>query len=169
MYFDGSGDYLTTQSSAALSLGSGDFTFEAWIYPTGVSGTDSVIFDFRSGNSGNNGPIMIIGAGSGNPLVYVAAGSAQITGSGITLNTWSHVAVSRSGTSTKMFLNGTQTGSTYTDTNSYTNPARIYLGADDDGSPNAYFIGYMDDVRITKGVARYTSNFTPPTQAFPTY
>lgn len=169
MYFDGTGDYLTTQSSATLGLGSGDFTVEAWIYPTGVSGTDSVIFDFRSGNSGNNGPLLIIGAGGSNPLVYVAAGSARITGSGVTLNTWSHVAVSRSGTSTRLFLNGVQTGSTYTDTNNYLTPARVWIGADDDGSPNAYFIGYIDDLRITKGVARYTANFTPPTQAFPTY
>lgn len=169
VYFDGNGDWLDSQSTSEIAIGGGDFTIEAWIYPTGISGTDSVIFDFRNGNPSNNGPLMVIGAGTGNPLVYVAAGSTRITGSGITLNTWSHVAVSRSGTSTRMFLNGTQTGSTYTDTNNYASPVRVRIGADDDGSANAYFIGYIDEFRVTKGVARYTANFTPPTQAFPLY
>lgn len=161
-YFDGSGDYLDTPSSSNLGLATSDFTIEGWIYPTGVSGSDSVIFDFRNGTGGNNGPLLIIGAGGGNPLVYVAAGSAQITGSGVTLNSWSHFAVTRSGTSTKLFLNGVQTGSTYTDTNNYTSPTRVRIGADDDGSPNAYFIGYMSNVRVVKGTAVYTANFTPP-------
>lgn len=168
VYFDGSGDYLTTPTSPQFGFGTGDFTIEGWIYPTGVSGTDSVIFDLRSGSSANNSPVMIIASGTNN-LVYIAAGAARITGSAVTLNTWSHFAVSRSGTSTKLFLNGTQVGSTYTDTNNYLNPARLWVGADDDGSPNAYYIGYIDDLRVTKGVARYTANFTPPTQAFPPY
>ena len=64
-------------------------------------------------------------------------------------------------------MNGLQTGATYTDTLNYINsPARI--GDRNDGAiPTASLNGYIDDLRITKGVARYTSNFTPPTAPFP--
>jgi hypothetical protein len=81
----------------------------------------------------------------------------------ITLNTWTHVAWTRSGSSNRLFINGTQVGSTTTDATNYTSTAS-FIGASQSGT--LPFAGYIDDLRITKGYARYTSNFTPPSSAF---
>jgi hypothetical protein len=164
--FDGTGDYVLTPTTNVFGFGAGAFTIEGWVYRVG-SGTDQVICDFRSGTGTTIKPCIFIN--SSNQLIYLVNGSAVITGGTISSSTWTHVALSKSGTSTRMFIDGTQTGSTYTDSNDYGATARLYLGADDDGSPNAYLNGYIDDMRVTKGVARYTTTFTPPTQAFPTY
>jgi hypothetical protein len=164
MAFDGSGDYLTMPSTSELAFGAGNFTIEMWVYRVG-SGTDQVICDFRSGTGTTIKPCIFIN--SSNQLIYLVNGSAVITGGTISSSTWTHVALSKSGSSTKMFINGTQTGSTYTDTNDYGATSRCMIAADDDGGQNAFLNGYIDDLRITKGVARYTANFTPPTAAFP--
>ncbi len=84
-------------------------------------------------------------------------------------STWYHIAVCRASGSTKMFINGTQTGSTYTDANNYGTSAPLGIGTYwSAGSPVTTLTlnGYIDDLRITKGYARYTSNFTPPTTTF---
>lgn len=82
--------------------------------------------------------------------------------------TWTHIALCRSGSSTRLFLDGVQTGSTYTDTNNYLGPAnRPVIGASGLSLGGSALNGYIDDLRITK-FARYTANFTPPTAAFPT-
>lgn len=164
MYFDGTGDFITMPSTSDLSFGSGNFTIEGWVYRVG-GGSDQVICDFRSGTGTTIKPCIFIN--SSNQLIYLVNGSAVIVGGTIAATTWTHVALSKSGSSTKMFINGTQTGSTYTDTNDYGATSRCYLGADDDGGQNAFLNGYIDDLRVTKGIARYTANFTAPTAAFP--
>jgi hypothetical protein len=117
------------------------------------------LFEFRT--SGTAQAAMSLSFSSSN-LVLNVLGATRITGtSALPLNnTWYHIAVSRSGTSTKMFVNGTQVGSTWTDTTNYI-AAPLYLGARYDGA--IPFHGYIDDVRISKGIARYTTTFTAPT------
>jgi hypothetical protein len=91
--------------------------------------------------------------------------------SGWSAGTWYHVAVTRSGNTFKLFRNGVQNGSTVTNSNSCPATAStgaLYVGSDVGGGFGNWN-GYIDDLRITKGYARYTTNFTPPTQAFPTY
>jgi hypothetical protein len=71
-----------------------------------------------------------------------------------------------------MFINGTQSGSTYTDANNYGATAPLGIGTYWNGSSPVTtdtLNGYIDDVRITNGIARYTANFTAPTQAFPVF
>jgi hypothetical protein len=80
-------------------------------------------------------------------------------------NEWNHCAISRSGNNFKMFLNGEETASA-TSSESINNNYNVLKIGDDEGSNNSAN-GRIDEVRITKGVARYTSNFTPPTQPFP--
>ena len=163
MYFDGTGDYLVNQGNADLfAFGSGDFTIEMWLYsPTSQT---KIIYDSRP--SSTQGTYPVIYQDSSN-IKYYANSADRITSS-LTLNTWNHIAVCRSGTSTKMFINGTQVGSTYSDSTVYLNPASRPLIASSGYTPNSdTFNGYIDDLRITKGQALYTSNFTPPTQAFP--
>ena len=89
----------------------------------------------------------------------------QIIGTTFTINTWNHVALVRFNGVTKLYLNGSQTGSNYTDTNNYTSGVNsCFVGGFYDGSGS--WNGYIDDFRITRGIARYTQNFTPPTAAF---
>jgi len=73
---------------------------------------------------------------------------------------WYHIAVTREGSSLKQFVDGTQLGTTVTDNTNYAD-GLTWIGYGGSG----YFNGYMSDVRITKGLARYTANFTPPTAA----
>jgi hypothetical protein len=159
---DGTGDYLDPGGSTVnFVFGTGNFTIEFWIYLN--STTQGHPIDFRP--SGVNGayPTLYI---TSNTLIYYANTGNRITSSSLSTSTWYHVAISRSGTSTKMFINGTQDGSTYTDSTDYlckANGPRI--GANDGGTGGVN--GYIDDLRITKGYARYTANFTAPTAAFP--
>ena len=164
MYFDGSGDWLNTTSNPALGYGTGNFTIEFWMYPT--SGTAlQIMFDQRVGSPTRDAPTIYTLSGI---IYYYVNGGNRITGSTLSLNIWSHIAICRSGTSTKLFINGTQSGSTSTDSTNYVaSPVRI--GDGNDGTSTYPYSGYIDDLRITNGVARYTSTFTPPTQAFPTY
>lgn len=165
-----SGSYLSapTSASSSFAYGSGDFTIEMIIYITTFNG-DAAIYGGASSASHASIVAPTIYIYPGPTLTYqISTSNTQaIVGTTIlSTNTWYHVAVARSGTSTKMFINGTQTGSTYTDTKVYTTesgyPKIGYWPATGGYSP-----GYYDEVRITKGVARYTSNFTAPTAAFP--
>lgn len=161
--FDGTGDYLDIGSNSAFGYGLSDFTIETWVYRN-VSSAVQVLLDQRAAAPIQLVPTLYVNA---TTLFYYANGNNRITGGVVPASQWVHIALSRSGTSTKLFINGLQTGSTFTDTFNYiVSPARI--GDGNDGvSPTASLNGYIDDFRITKGVARYTGNFTPPTAPFP--
>jgi hypothetical protein len=159
--FDGSGDRLNAISSPNYGYSTGDFTIEFWAYPTSASGVQ-VLIDQRTGSSTSAVPTIYTSSGT---IYYYVSGNNRITGSSLSLNQWSHIAICRSGTSTKLFINGTQSGSTYTDTTTYLN-APVRIGDGNDGAGPYPYSGYIDDLRITKGFARYTANFTAPTAAF---
>ena len=160
MYFDGTGDYLKTPSNIALGMGTSDFTMEGWLYLPAYpsAGNFMVPIDNSSADPQVSPDFYINSAGL---LRYYVSGANAITSSAaVPLNSWFHFALSRSGTSTKLFINGTQTGSTYTDTNNYvTNP--VTIGAYFDGTET--LSGYISNIRIVKGTAVYTTTFTPPT------
>jgi hypothetical protein len=166
MKFDGTGDYLLLQNSPELAFGTGAFTIEFWYY-SNDTGVSNLIYDGRP--AGLNGAYVTISKSTGNVITFYTNTANQITGTtSLAANTWYHIAVARSGTSTKLFINGTQEGSTYTDSNDYINgTSRPIIGAGGNILGNLPLNGYIDDLRVTKGVARYTANFTPPTQAFP--
>jgi len=164
--FDGTGDYLVSNPATTnlYAFGTGDFTIEFWVYINNVSGTQ-VIYDCRPASGEGLYPTIYT---SGGVLAYYTNSDNRITGSSLSANTWYHIAVSRSGSSTKMFVNGTQTGSTYTDSNNYINTAgRPFIGGNANTVGSNSLNGYIDDLRITKGYARYTATFTPPTAALP--
>jgi hypothetical protein len=95
-------------------------------------------------------------------------GNNTVGTTAIQFDTWYHVALVRSGSGTnnmKLYLDGVLESQ---NTNTYTVPVNdIVLGRTYTNLNSEYFNGYIDDLRITKGVARYTANFTPPTAAFP--
>ena len=166
MYFDGTGDYLVSNSDANnYAFGSGDFTIEMWLYLSTTAGTQ-IVYDSRP--SATQGVYPTIYCDAGTIKLFVSSAD-RITGSALSATTWYHIALARSGTSTKLFVDGVQVGSTYTDTNSYLNPSQRPIIASSGNTINSSLLtGYIDDLRITKGVARYTANFTPPAAAFPT-
>jgi hypothetical protein len=154
---DGAGDYAFIQSNNDFAFGTGDFTVEGWFYRS-VGGVQVTLFDFRTAAT-QNAPWVFIT--SGGTLAYYVNGSTRISGAGgITAGSWHHVAVSRSGTNTKMFVNGTQIGVTWTDTTNYIQ-SPLTIGARFTGALE-FFNGYIDDLRIVKGAAVYTANFTAP-------
>ena len=168
-YFDGVNDYLTTPSNAAFTLGTGDFTLEAFVYLQGTSPINSafaeMIFDFRTADTSVAPNLYVGGSPDSNNLVYFVNGANRIT-SGAAFPTlgWNHVAISRSSGSTRMFINGAQVGSTYTDANNYIGTICTVGGryAAVSGDYRSWY-GYISNARIVKGTALYTANFTPPT------
>ena len=157
--FDGSGDYLRLPTSPNIGMGTGDFTIEFWIYRS--ANGNQIIFDQRSTAT----QVALCIFNDGNDIIrFFVNGSNVITGGTIPLATWTHFALCKASSLTRMFFNGVQVGSTYVDTNNYvTNP--LFIGAQFDTASGVN--GYLDDLRITKGVARYISNFTPPQVALP--
>ena len=166
MYFDGTGDYLIMRNTENLTLGTGDFTIEFWVYYNSGLTADVALFDGRPAST--NGVYPLIYSNTTGKVVWYINSAARITATTtLSTGTWYHIAVARSGTSTKMFINGTQEGSTYTDSNSYLPGAnRPTIGAAGATLGADPLNGYIDDLRVTKDYARYTSNFTAPTGPF---
>lgn len=165
MKFDGTGDYLTATNTLPFVFGTGDWTIETWVNPS-VRQLQR-IYDSRP--TSTNGAYVTIGMNASGNFDYTANSALRITGTTVaSTGTWYHVAVCRSGTSTRLFVNGVQEGVTYTDSTNYIVAAgRPFIGADSFSAGATPWNGYMDDFRVTKGYARYTANFTPPTAAFP--
>jgi len=166
-YFDGTDDYLSVANSTDFDFGSGAFTIEGWIYTSGSSGN---IIGKRPGVSWGPFSILVNG-GKLNARHCVTAGSWAIDISStdsINTGAWVHFAVVRAGSTFSLFVNGSVQSSTGTTASSLLSVTdQIYIGANSDASGD--LTGYLDDLRITKGVARYTSSFTPPTAAFLDY
>jgi len=162
MLFDGTGDYLYVPSSINCGYGTGAFTIEFWLYLNTI-GVQTIISHLSSNPQVK--PHIYYSSGI---RLYVN-GADVITGGTVPISTWTHIALSRNATSTRLFINGTQSGSTYSDSNNYGASSPLIIG--DYGVPvtgSNMLNGYIDDLRITRGFARYTANFTPPTTAFPT-
>lgn len=166
-YFDGAGDFLyPVNSGPDFAFGTGDFTVEMWVYLPSL-GVVRSLYDGRP--TSTNGLYVWTYVSATNTIGFLVSSVARITGTtALAAMTWYHVALCRSGTSTKLFLNGVQEGATYSDGNNYLGAAnRPFIGIDAYNSSATPMLGYIDDLRVTKGVARYTANFTPPSSAFP--
>lgn len=164
--FDGTGDYLTTTNSPNLNFGSGNFTIELWLYSTVGTSNESVV-NKGYNNAGNLSYLLFLDS---NTLGFFASSNgtsfdiaSNVSMGTATQNTWVHFAASRSGSSIRLFRNGTLINTVTSSATIYTGTTNLYIGSSDSGGLN--FNGYIDDLRITKGYARYTANFTPPTQA----
>jgi hypothetical protein len=155
-YFETDGASLSVSDSSTF-LFDGDFTIESWIYPIGAGSLGFV--NYFSVN--NLHALYLDSATSGRVII---AGSNYITGIVLTANAWQHYALVRQGTSIKVYINGVQSGTTGTLAGNIGANTANYIGGSSLASHTGY--GYIDDLRITKGVARYTSTFTPPTKSF---
>lgn len=165
---DGSGDYLQVQANTGFGFGTGDFTIEAWVYLAGSQLSAASVLDFRTSGAASQPKPTIFGSGSG--LKYYVNGSTPAEmNTAVTLNTWHHVAYSRSAGIGRFFVDGVQIGSNYTDNVNYGTSADLVIGqvGDNRAFASGYLKGAVDEVRITKGVARYTANFPVPSAPFP--
>jgi hypothetical protein len=166
--FDGNTDFFDLADSDDWHFASGDFTIEMWLRPTSLAGAREILAQ-RTGGSycpfsiGMNGSSLSVLLSFDNATW---AAIPTISGGTLTVNTWHHVALTRNGSDFKLWLNGTQVGSTYTSASSFTNLAQVLRFG---GQASAWYQGNAAELRITKGVARYTANFTPdvPTATFP--
>jgi len=168
-YFDGSGDNIVIPASQSLALGSGDFTIDCWVY---ISGNQSQSYGHNvagtyDGASNNGWSIVVNKSSLGHGLDFIIGNNTQLQyNTYLNTNRWYHIAVSRSGTAMKQFIDGIVSGST-TYATADTVVAPLYIGSQ--GASSCFFPGYISNLRIIKGTALYTANFTPPsTPATPT-
>jgi hypothetical protein len=164
--FDGSGDYLRWDNTTDLAVGSdgGAFTIEGWVYLNAVS-YQSIFNKHTSGVASDIG----LGINNSTTLVFglnSTVGGILRTVPTISANAWYHFAVVGNSGVIKIFWNGTQAGADVAYTSVNNNVAYWVLGSENWNSPTAFLNGYIDEFRITKGLARYTSNFTPSASAF---
>lgn len=161
--FDGTGDFIDASASASPDTSS-SFTLECWIYPSAVTGADRAIFDSRGTSATGAGFVWFINTSArlqvygNNAVLYSQSSSGVDLGSSAG---WRHVALVGSGTTWTYWIDGSSAGSFIA---TATAPQRTRIGARQDGA--AAYTGYIDDFRITKGVAR---TITVPTAPFPDY
>jgi hypothetical protein len=163
--FDGAGDYVSFADAADLEPKSADFTIEFWFRANVVSGTQLLPSKY---NYGGYGPLNFLLSGTSIAIFASSGGGWDIAGgttiaTGIAANTWYHFAFVRNGTEMKTYINGVYTGYTITTSLPIADDTTSWrMGA----SPNYDYNGYIEELRLTIGAARYTSNFTPPAAAF---
>tara|TARA_S200002703_G_scaffold27570_2_gene23581 strand:- start:143 stop:2704 length:2562 start_codon:yes stop_codon:yes gene_type:complete len=164
-YFDGSGDYLNIASDTSLQFGTGAFTVEYWMWNEDTNHINNSSYYPTQVHIGtylqNNIAVRFVNDGD----KFKATINSTTTDYTVSVpeQEWAHVAFTRdSSGDCRFFLNGTQIGSTFSNTETINPTAETRIGREN-WTNNEYFKGYLTDVRIVKGTAVYTSNFTPPT------
>jgi hypothetical protein len=170
--FDGSGDYLRVPSTGTPGdLGAGNFTVELWhflvsrlnAFPCLISNYSSFAAGsfalFAGHSSSSTTKYQLALNGSGFPSINSTAD--------ITYNQWVHLAVVRSGSTITLYVNGTASGTVTSAVTLAGTDGSLWVGTTGDTLAGGVINGYINDLRITKNIARYnTANFTPPTAAF---
>jgi len=168
--FDGTGDYLATSSSSELDISSGNFTIEAYVRVADLTAQRGIYFLGDPASNANR--IQFSVAADGSLQLYCEDGSATtgdlITSSAgaMSVNTWYHVAAAQSSTTIKLYVGGVEAGSG-TRTKTVASRTVGYPGTARGGGVLRSMNGYLQDLRITKGVARYTANFAVPAGPLP--
>ena len=167
-YCDGTGDYIKVASSVDFNIFGGDHAIEGWFYFDSVANTPHLIV-VGTGTTNRN-TLWVSGAKLRLTAVVSNTYYDHIIGTTtLTTGAFYHFAISRSGSTTRLFINGTLEGSTTSTAWFNGSSQELTIGFQPYGEASGdYFNGYFDDIRATKGSARgYTSNFTPPPAEFP--
>ena len=162
-YFDGTGDYVQFPYNSIFDLSSGDWTLEAWFYPMALAAdmkiASNAIISKDTNGANFNWNINV----AQNGIVFVTNNVGNIATdvlyayTTISTNIWHHVAIVKDGSYVKIYLNGGLVDSkSMTVNNNITNS--ITIGCNSHNNPNAFFNGYIDSLRVTKGVALYTGS-----------
>jgi hypothetical protein len=168
MKFDGTGDYLQSPFQPQFQFGSGNFTIEFWIYFNSVAGNQRIV---GQDNTASNITFAIYMPTSGALSYYLSStGSSWNIASGVSMGTvatgiWYYVALVRNGSTFTPYINSVAGTTTTSSSALFASTAPLTIGADAGAGPGSFLNGYIQDFRITKGVAR---TITTPTAAFPT-
>jgi hypothetical protein len=163
---DGTGDYLSLADSDDWDFADGDFTLEARVRFASVGSTGMI---FAQNGSGTHAFQLYYYPSNGRLYFDVSANGSAVTqyyeSWAPSTNTWYHIAVVRHGEDLLFFIDGTQLGSTKSiDYTIYNSNATLYIGCES-GSGN-FLNGHLDEIRISKGIARWTEAFTLPTKEY---
>lgn len=153
-------DICYADNSADWIFGTNDFTTEVWVRFSAISADHAFLSNYNNSATG-----WILGLTSAGDLVFRHGDTELISRAwSPSTDTWYHVAASRSGTDLRLFVDGAQLGATVTDSTNIASASLQFTV----GSVSTIWklVGWIDDARITKGVARYTGNFTAPTAQF---
>lgn len=162
-YFDGDGDLVSASYDDEFDFGTGDFTIEAWVFfPTDTQTTDRPLVAGGGYPDGwacyaHSGGYMTFAANTGSwGGVYLGPAPSE--------NAWHHIAIVRHSGVLYAYTDGVETGSSEDMSGPIVSAeSSLTVGSDGGGT----MLGYVDEFRITKGVARYTGTFTPPSAPFP--
>lgn len=163
-YFDGAGDYLSTPNHADFDFGTGNWTVETWIRRNGNSPSDAGLLSASQVAGG--GWLLILRPGNTIECQWNSGAKLQSPGA-ITDLTWTHVAAVRYGNTASLYIAGTSvdtddcTGDTIN-----SSALGMVIGRIVPNYDGYYYKGWIDEVRVSKGIARWTANFTPPTRAY---
>lgn len=167
--FNGSSSYLSVPDSADWTFGSGDFTIETWVNFSKLPSVKGISSNFYTQRDDDNNAI-IFGVNTSDSVRFILYGSSVALADysftwNPTVGLWYHLAVVRSGSSLLLFINGTLTSWTSTAVSISTNAvpnfsASVEIGGRSDVT-SQYFEGYLDEYRVSKGIARWTTSFTP--------
>lgn len=173
LLLDGTGDYTTTPDSADWVFTASNFTIEGWVRFAAITGnhvfcsqyentTNQRAFFLRR-TTGNLLTLSIFrNTGVSNSTADTAEGSWTPV-----IDTWYHIAATWDGSNTRVFADGVLIGSNNPSTGPINSNQPLIFGAVNSSGFTQFMNGWLDDWRLTKGVARYTANFTPPAQPFP--
>jgi hypothetical protein len=163
--------FVTMPNNIVSSL-TANFTIELWVYPTGTLSFLESESLFTAGNSTNDFMTLALFSGNNSPVFTLDVNGTEddiISSAKVTANAWHHIAVVSSGGTATLYLDGQSIGSTTLGST----PSALGGGSGTDNdwlgesefSSDPFFSGYMDEFRISN-IARYTSNFTPPSSPF---
>lgn len=166
--FDGTGDYLSITDNGSFDFGTGDFTIETWIYATSsLTSSNLTIIDARPASGSTTGNYYFFISTTGKLRLVHALGASDTvyeSTSALSPNQWYHVAASRSGSDLRLFIDGIVENTTSVSGKSF-DATLFNIGYKSyTTSSLTYWPGYFSNMRLVKGAALYTSNFTPPTE-----
>lgn len=170
-FFNGT-DALTIEDHESFNLGTENFTLELWLYPTSTVGTTARIFSKEINSSTPYASFALIRLNTAWQFYATETdGSWTIVNAlsvgSVVVDTWQNLTITREGSTFRAFKDGVQTGSTTNAGSLINHDQPVYIGGSSQESGSRYFVGYMDELRLTKGVCRYTEDFTVQSQSFP--
>lgn len=173
IYFDGTGDYLSIPHAADLAFSANNFTLETWFYPVTLT-SNPVIWVHRPALAAQgillavnpDGTVLLLAGDSNTADLWNINQTSSLAAPLVTTGSFHHLALVRNNSNWTIYLNGQSIMSATASFTLDDSGGTILIGKSDVGAQN-FIDGYIDDFRVTNGIARYTANFTVPTSALP--